>query len=105
MNSISNGNKYGVPAMNLLNKDHISKVLEEVNGLNADNFSSIFTVGDKNYLASSELNDRKNNINIWASKYNNLIITDGPFYLDGYDSESETVYLKANRNSGYSFSK
>ena len=105
MNSLSNGDKYGVPAMNLLNKDHISKVIEEVNGLNADDFSSIFTVGDKNYLASSELNDRKNNINIWASKHNNLIIADGPFYLDSYDSESETVYLKADRNSGYSFSK
>ncbi|MFA5080522.1 MAG: ABC transporter substrate-binding protein [Candidatus Paceibacterota bacterium] len=105
MNSTSNGNKYNVPAMNLLNKNHISKVLEEVNKLKTDEFSSIFTIGSKNYLTSSELEDRRKNIGIWAGKHNNLIITDGPFYLDSYDSENETVYLKANRNSGYSFSK
>ncbi|MDD4409994.1 MAG: ABC transporter substrate-binding protein [Candidatus Pacebacteria bacterium] len=105
MNSASNGNKYNVPAMNLLNKDHVSKVLEKINGLKADEFSSIFTVGDKNYLTASELDDRRKNIGIWAGKYNNLIITDGPFYLDSYDNENEAVYLKANRNSGYTFSK
>ncbi|MDD5639212.1 MAG: ABC transporter substrate-binding protein [Candidatus Pacebacteria bacterium] len=105
MNSIANGNKYGVPAMNLLNKEHVSKVLEEINKLKADEFSSIFTIGDKNYLTSSEVDDKRNNIGVWASMHNNLIITDGPFYLDSYDNESETVYLKANRNSGYSFSK
>jgi len=105
MNSTSNGNKYSVPAMNLLNKDHISKVLEKVNKLKADEFSSIFTIGSKNYLTSSELEDKRKNIGIWASKHNNLIITDGPFYLESYDSENETVYLKANRNSGYLFSK
>jgi peptide/nickel transport system substrate-binding protein len=104
MNSISNGDKYGVPAMNLLNSNHVSKVLEKVNGLKAEEFSSIFTIGEKNYLASSELDERKNNISIWASEHNNLIITDGPFYLDSYD-ENETVYLKANRSSGYSFPK
>ncbi|MFA5086891.1 MAG: ABC transporter substrate-binding protein [Candidatus Paceibacterota bacterium] len=105
MNSPSNANKYGVPAMNLLNKDHIVKVLEEVNGLKAEDFSSIFTVGNKNYLIPSEVEERKNNIDIWASKHNNLIITEGPFYLDNYNSENETVYLKANRSSGYLFSK
>jgi len=105
MNNIADGNKYNVPAMNLLNKDHISKVLEEVNKLKADDFSSIFTIGGKNYLNSSELDDKRKNIDTWASKHNNLIITDGPFYLDSYDSANETVYLKANRNSGYSFSK
>lgn len=105
MNNIADGNKYNVPAMNLLNKDHISKVLEEVNKLKADDFSSIFTIGGKNYLNSSELDNKRKNIDTWASKHNNLIITDGPFYLDSYDSENETVYLKANRNSGYSFSK
>ncbi len=104
MNSSSNGDKYGVPAMNLLNSDHISKVLEKVNELKAEEFSSIFTVGEKNYLTSSELEERKNNISVWASEHNNLIIADGPFYLDSYD-ENETVYLKANRSSGYSFPK
>lgn len=105
MNNTSDGNKYNVPAMNLLNKEHVSKVLEEVNKLKVDDFSSIFIIGDKNYLSSSELDNKKKNINTWAGKHNNLIITDGPFYLDSYDSENETVYLKANRNSGYSFSK
>jgi peptide/nickel transport system substrate-binding protein len=105
MNSVSNATKYTVPAMNLLNKDHISKVLEKINGLKADDFAPIFTIGGKNYLIPSEMEDRVKNISAWASNHNNLIITDGPFYLDSYDSESETVYLKANRNSGYSFSK
>lgn len=105
MNTLSNGGKYSVPAMNLLNNDHIGKVVEKINSLEVDDFSSIFTVGDNNYLTSSELEDRKNNISTWVSEHNNLIITEGPFYLNSYDSESETVYLKANRSSGYSFSK
>jgi len=105
MNSPFNANKYNVPAMNLLNKDHISKVLEEVNKLKIDDFSSIFTIGDKSYVTSTELEDKKKNINAWSGSHNNLIITDGPFYLDSYDSNTETVYLKANRNSGYSFSE
>lgn len=105
MNSLSNADTYGVPAMDLLNKDHIQIVLEKVNNLDSNKFSSIFTVGEKNYLTSSELEEKKLNIKSWADKHNNLIIVDGPFYLDSFDQESRTVYLKASRTSGYSFSK
>ncbi len=98
MNTLSNGEKYGVPAMNLLNDNHINKVLDKVKEIDASNFIPIFTIGDKSYLNDLEIEKRKNNIKEWAAKHNNLIITDGPFYLDHYNSETEAVYLKSARN-------
>jgi peptide/nickel transport system substrate-binding protein len=103
MASLSKAKQYNVPAMNLLNKEHVAMVLNKIDGLKVDNFNAIFTVGDKNYLTLDEMNIKKQNIHSWANEHSNLIIGEGPFYLDSYNINDETVNLKASRDSGYVF--
>ncbi len=103
MASLSKAKKYNVPAMNLLNKEHIDIMLNKIDSLKAEDFNSIFTVGDINYLTLEEMDIKKQNIHSWADIHSNLIIGEGAFYLDSYNVNDETVNLKASRDSGYVF--
>jgi len=97
--------EYNVSAMRLVNQEHINLVLQKLNELNFEDVKRFVTVGDKIYSSEEEFNISKAAITKWAEERNNLIITDGPFYLSSFDEESGKVELKAVRDKTYPLKK
>ena len=56
-------------------------------------FQSNFQYFDNRYTASSE----------WIAKNNHAVISNGPFYLDGYSPESRTISVSAFDDDSYPF--
>jgi len=56
-------------------------------------FESNFQYFDNRYTASSE----------WIAKNNHAVISNGPFYLDGYSPESRTISVSAFDDDSYPF--
>ncbi|MFA5126330.1 MAG: ABC transporter substrate-binding protein [archaeon] len=97
--------EYKVPAMRLVNENHIQKVLQKLDEMNYEDLKKAITVGDKVYSTEEEFNNNKAAIKKWVQERNNLIITDGPFSLYSFDENTGTVTLKAVRDNTYPFKK
>jgi len=101
----SDAKDYNVPAMRLLNQEHIQIVLKKLDEMNFLDYKKFFTIGDKTYSTEEEFNNSKAAIKKWAQERNNLIIADGPFSLYSFDENTGTVTLKAVRDNTTLFKK
>jgi len=97
--------EYNVPAMRLVDKNHIQLVLQKMNNLDYNEMKKFFTIGEKTYTTENEFNHNKELIKKWAQERNNLIIADGPFFLYSFDENTGTVTLKAVRDKTYPLKK
>jgi len=105
MYSPDKAEEYNVSAMRLVNKEHVDLVLEKLNKTNFEDLGRFFTVGDKVYSTEEEFNANKVAITKWAEENGNLMIADGPFYLQSFNEESGAVTLKAVRDKTYPLKK
>jgi peptide/nickel transport system substrate-binding protein len=105
MYSPGKAEEYNVPAMRLVNPQHMALVLQDLDNLKFEDLTRFVTVGNKTYPSELEFNISKAAIVKWAEERNNLIITDGPFYLSSFDEESGKVELGAVRDKTYPLKK
>jgi len=105
MYSPGKAKEYNVSAMRLVNPEHIDLVLQGLGKIKFEDLTRFVTVGNKTYSSEEEFNANKAAILKWAEERNNLIITDGPFYLSSFDEESGKVELGAVRDKTYPLKK
>ena len=106
-----NGFEYGeerddeLEKLSLINKEHIEKVLNELDSMKYSEITPFIFVNGRTYFTATEFNDRKNALHKWFDEHEHLIISDGAFYMDRYDNETGDIMLKAFRDESYPFKK
>lgn len=107
----NNGFEYGeigndnLESLNLTNKDHISKIFNQLDKINYKEIEPFISVNNISYFSEKDLINRKKALANWYNAHNHLIISDGPFYMDSYDAETGDITLKAFRDETYPFMK
>jgi len=91
-----------VPAMSLVNESHVGSVLEALDGLEYAEIEPFVTAGGISYATEDDLQERVKAVHGWYDGHGNLIISDGPFYLDRYNADG-SLELRAFRDPGYPF--
>ena len=91
--------------LNLTNKDHIAKIFTELDSLNYSEIAPFVSVNGTSYFSEENLASRKKALTDWYQTHGHLIISDGPFYIDNYNSETGDITLKAFRSEAYPFTK
>ncbi|AKT35124.1 putative solute binding protein [Pyrobaculum sp. WP30] len=103
--SRSAATKYNVPWLSLILKDHAkaaSDILQDA--LNKGYYpESWFKIGDKVLLTKDEALARYKASTEWYSKYNHMIISQGPFYLYAIDTAKQYIELRAYRDPTYPY--
>ncbi|MCS7126116.1 MAG: ABC transporter substrate-binding protein [Aigarchaeota archaeon] len=97
--------KLGIPWLSVVLKDHaemIKNVLEEFAGRGyfPENY---FKVGDKIYSSRDEALARYRAAISWFNEHGHMQISNGPFYLNRFDSAAQYAELKAFRDATYPF--
>ena len=105
MYSESASDNFGVPWMSVNLKDHAAIVNEALDDLNYSSLSSIFNVSGKVYATDQNLIDRVAAVHNWFIEYEHLVISDGPFYLNEFNTSAGSVDLSAFRDPDYPFRK
>ena len=106
-----NGFEYGeernpeLKLLSLINKDHISLVLTTLDSLEYSEIQKYVSVAGQSYLTEQEFNERKSALHKWYDEHGHLIVSDGPFYMDKYVQEDNSIELKAFRDKSYPFKK
>ncbi len=95
----------GVPWMSVNLKDHASLVNGALDDLDYSDLANIFTVSGTVYATESDLAERVDAAQDWFNEHRNLVISDGPFYLNEFNASEGYANLSAFRDSDYPFSK
>ncbi len=104
--SDSASDRLGVPWLSLVLSDHAAAVNTAVQALNFADFASIFDVpGNTIYATEADLTARKAASATWFADHDNMVISDGPFYLDEFSAAGGSAVLKAVRDITYPFSQ
>lgn len=93
-----------LPILDLLNESQVSEVLASAHGLSFADVSPMATAGGKTYVTEKELSMRIAALDSWNAAHHSLVISEGPFYIDHFDSADGSLYLRAFRDSTYPFS-
>ncbi len=84
--------------LNLTNSEHIAKIFEKLDSINYSEIKPFVSVNETSYFKEEDFATRKKVLNDWYLKHEHLIISDGPFYMDSYDSKTGDITLKAFRS-------
>ncbi len=97
--------KLGVPWLSVVLRDHaemIKNVLDEF--VQKDYFpENYFKLGDKVYATKSEAISRYRAAISWFNEHGHMQISNGPYYLNKFDSAAQYAELKAFRDPTYPF--
>lgn len=96
---------FGVPWLSLVLENHAQLVNDALVYAKNNNVlpSNIFTVNGVNYCDEAEAQARYTSSIEWFEEHNNLVISDGPYYLNAFDSAGQYAELKAFRDPTYPF--
>ncbi|MEM2793715.1 MAG: ABC transporter substrate-binding protein, partial [Candidatus Methanomethylicia archaeon] len=99
-------NKFKVPWLSLVLKDHAMMVTNTINEMKTTEFfpENVFTVLGKSYAVRDDAKARYDAASQWFSSYGNIVISNGPFYLYKFDPAAQYVELRAFRDPTYPFS-
>jgi peptide/nickel transport system substrate-binding protein len=98
--------KFKVPWLSLVLKDHAVMVVNTISEMKAKAFfpENVFTVLGRSYASKDEALARYDASLQWFSSYGNMVISNGPFYLYRFDPAAQYAELRAFRDSTYPFS-
>ncbi|MDD5317764.1 MAG: ABC transporter substrate-binding protein [Candidatus ainarchaeum sp.] len=94
-----------VSPLNLANASHAEAVLAAMASLDYPKIAARTTLAGRNYASEAELAERIAQTGAWYRAHGHLVISDGAYYVDSYDSSDGTVRLKANRDPSYPFTR
>jgi len=107
----NNGFEYGevsddeLEKLNLTDREHIAKIFDNLGNTNYSEIEPFISINGTSYFSEEEFTERKRALSDWYNQHEHLIISDGPFYLDRYNSETGDIILKAFRDESYPFRK
>lgn len=105
MYSNSAAESFGVPWLSVNLREHAVLVNSALDRIVFSDYQKVFTIKDKVYATSAELESRKSADHAWFNEKGHLVISDGPFYLNIFDAEAQYAQLKAFRDPTYPFAK
>lgn len=97
----------GVPWLSVNLPDHAEMVKDAIEEFKTENFLpiNVFNVSGTIYATADEANARFNAAIQWFTEKGNMVISDGPFYLNVFDSAAQYAELVAFRDATYPFRK
>lgn len=95
----------GVKWINLVLVDHAADVVATLENMQREAFfpESYFKMGDRVFETSEAALDRYSAAISWGKEYKHVWISNGPFYLESFDSAAQTSVLRAFREPTYPF--
>ncbi|MCS7138351.1 MAG: hypothetical protein NZ941_08315, partial [Candidatus Caldarchaeum sp.] len=95
----------GVKWINLVLADHAADVVAILETMRAEGFfpESYFRMGDRVFETSANARERYSAAIDWGKEHKHMWISNGPFYLDSFDSAAQTSVLRAFREPTYPF--
>ncbi len=95
----------GVSWLSLVLAEHAADVVAELEKMRTEGFfpASYFTLGNSVFETPAGAQERYSTAIDWGNKHRHMWISNGPFYLDSFDSAAQTSVLKAFRDPTYPF--
>jgi len=87
----------------LVNATHIKAVTDALDGLNYSQVAPYFTIAGTAYATPADLTQRQAAVHKWVAAYGHLIVSNGPYMMTGFNSQTGAITLKAFRDSTYPF--
>lgn len=97
--------KNGVPCMSVDLHDHALLVSQALDELQYSDLEGVFNLSLTVYATEEDLAERVNASANWFAQMDNLVISDGPFYLEESNVSTGRVELAAFRDENYPFQK
>lgn len=91
--------------LNVFNSSHVDNIFKTLENFSFAKIQGMMTLGDDVYAIEDDLGPRVSSLKEWYIPYRHLYISDGPFYINGFNMEEESVDLRAFRDISYPFSK
>ena len=97
--------RFNVPWISLVMEKDSRLVRNQLRELAVDEKypANVFSINGKQFGSSSDATSRYDASMNWFEKYNMLVISNGPFYLEKYDPPAQYAELKAYRDPTYPF--
>ncbi|MEM1607091.1 MAG: ABC transporter substrate-binding protein [Candidatus Bathyarchaeia archaeon] len=105
MYSESAAESFGVPWLSVNLREHAALVNSALDRILFGDYEKVFTIRDKVYATSAELENRRSADHAWFDEKKHMVISDGPFYLNIFDAAAQYAQLKAFRDPTYPFAK
>ncbi|GBC70628.1 hypothetical protein HRbin02_00396 [Candidatus Calditenuaceae archaeon HR02] len=95
----------GVKWINLVLAEHAADVVAELEKMKSEGFfpENYFRMGDRVFETIDDAMGRYEAAIGWGNEHKHMWISNGPFYLDTFDSAAQTSVLKAFRDPTYPF--
>ncbi len=95
----------GVTWINLVLADHAADVVAELEKMRSESFfpEAYFTMGGITLETFEGALERYTTAIEWGNEHKHMWISNGPFYLDSFDSAAQTSVLRAFRDPAYPF--
>jgi peptide/nickel transport system substrate-binding protein len=95
----------GVRWINLVLSDHANDVVSSLETMRDAGFfpASYFTLGNRVFETADNVRERYSAAISWGQNRGHMWISNGPFYLDSFDSAAQTSVLKAFREPTYPY--
>jgi peptide/nickel transport system substrate-binding protein len=95
----------GVKWINLVLSEHANDVMSMLQTMKSEGYfpASYFTLGDRVFETAENAQARYDAAIAWGEDHGHMWISNGPFYLDSFDSAAQTAVLKAFRDPTYPF--
>ncbi|GBC69256.1 hypothetical protein HRbin01_00952 [archaeon HR01] len=97
--------RFGTSQLNLVLSNHVADMKDALTTFINDGFfpASVFTVNGRRYESPEKALERYRAALQWASKYNLMVISSGPYILTAFDPGGQFAELKAYREQTYPF--
>jgi peptide/nickel transport system substrate-binding protein len=97
--------RYDVPWLNLVRRRDVALVDRTLRGLERDGTipAGVFEVGGRSFVTPEEAAARYAAAQQWADDHENLVVSQGPFYLQSFDPPAQFAELDAFRDPTYPF--
>jgi peptide/nickel transport system substrate-binding protein len=95
----------GVKWINLVLAEHVNDVISTLQAMKGEGYfpESYFKLGDKLFENRETALSRYDAAIKWGQEHGHVWISNGPFYLDKFDSAAQTAVVKAFRDPSYPF--
>jgi peptide/nickel transport system substrate-binding protein len=97
--------RYDVPWLNLVRRRDVALVDRTLRELGRDGTipAGVFEVGGRTFVTPEEATERYEAAQQWSDEHDNLVISQGPFYLQSFDPPAQFAELDAFRDPTYPF--
>jgi len=95
----------GINWINLILSEHANDVISALQSMKSEGYfpSSYFTLGGRVFETPDNAQTRYDAAVEWGQDHGVMWISNGPFFLDSFDSAAQTAVFKAFRDTSYPF--